>query len=367
MPHRKDFLAICFWCCYADFGNEPRLLPPSAGRPSRRTNGTTRSRGSWAATSAPARRSTSLEMWQADTFDPADDRPRAWLGQIDRHQHGARVSARATVAGRSRWVFEASRQVSGDRRPPRHSADVRVLRRRVGSRSAKRAAAPAAHGRAQQRLGAKPGPRRAGRPREAGCAPALRRPTCSRAIANDERVLAWDLFNEPDNDNSNSYGPLELKNKDEAAERLVRLSFQWARAVGPSQPLTVGVWRGEEWDKPESMNRVHRAAVELSDVISFHDYRHAESMTAAHRPAAKIRPAAVVHRVLARGNGSTFEDDPADSEERKSGRLLLGPGRRQNANQIPVVDLADADPRRAAIRGTTKSSTPTASRIAKPK
>ena len=46
-------------------------------------------------------------------------------------------------------------------------------------------------------------------------------------------MLAWDLFNEPDNDNANSYGPLELKNKDEVAERLVRLSFQWARAVGP--------------------------------------------------------------------------------------------------------------------------------------
>ena len=50
---------------------------------------------------------------------------------------------------------------------------------------------------------------------------------------------------------------------------------------------------------------------------------------------------------MARGNGSTFEAHPAALEERKSGRLLLGPGRRQNANQISVDDLADADPRRA--------------------
>jgi hypothetical protein len=125
---------------------------------------------------------------------------------------------------------------------------------------------------------------------------------------NDKRILGWDLFNEPDNDNTNSYGPLELKNKDEAAERLVRLSFQWAREVGPSQPLTVGVWRGEEWDKPETMNRVHRAAVELSDVISFHDYRGPESMTRRIGQLRKYGRPLLCTEYLARGNGSTFEE-----------------------------------------------------------
>ena len=43
-----------------------------------------------------------------------------------------------------------------------------------------------------------------------------------KRYAKDKRVLAWDLFNEPDNLNGNSYGPLELKNKDEVAARLVR-------------------------------------------------------------------------------------------------------------------------------------------------
>jgi hypothetical protein len=125
---------------------------------------------------------------------------------------------------------------------------------------------------------------------------------------DDKRVLGWDLFNEPDNDNANSYGPLELKNKDEAAERLVRLSFQWARAVNPSQPLTVGVWRGESWDKPETMNRVHRAAVELSDVISFHDYRGPESMTRRIGQLRKYGRPLLCTEYLARGNGSTFEE-----------------------------------------------------------
>lgn len=128
-----------------------------------------------------------------------------------------------------------------------------------------------------------------------------------KRYANDKRVLGWDLFNEPDNPNSNSYGPLELKNKDEVAARLVRLSFEWARAVGPTQPLTVGVWRLEHWDKPEQLNQVHRAALELSDVISFHDYskpdvtqRRIDELKTYGRPL-------LCTEYIARGHGSTFE------------------------------------------------------------
>ena len=129
-----------------------------------------------------------------------------------------------------------------------------------------------------------------------------------KRYGDDDRVLGWDLFNEPDNPNTNSYGPLELKNKDEAAARLVRLSFDWARAAGPKQPLTVGVWRLENWDKPEQLNQVHRAAVELSDVISFHDYgkpdvtqRRIDELKTYGRPL-------LCTEFMARGNGSTFEE-----------------------------------------------------------
>jgi hypothetical protein len=124
---------------------------------------------------------------------------------------------------------------------------------------------------------------------------------------DDKRILAWDLFNEPDNENTNSYGPLELKNKDQAAERLVRRSFEWARAVGPSQPLTVGLWRGPQWDQPEKLNRVHRAALELSDVISFHDYGSPDSMVRRITQLRKTGRPLLCTEYLARGNGSTFE------------------------------------------------------------
>jgi hypothetical protein len=125
--------------------------------------------------------------------------------------------------------------------------------------------------------------------------------------ANDKRVLAWDLFNEPDNDNTNSYGPWELKNKDEAAARLVRLAFQWARAVGASQPLTVGAWRGTAWDDVAQLNLVHQAALELSDVISFHDYGAPESMQSRIDQLRTYGRPLLCTEYMARGHGSTFE------------------------------------------------------------
>lgn len=125
---------------------------------------------------------------------------------------------------------------------------------------------------------------------------------------NDSRVLAWDLFNEPDNQNGNSYGPLELKNKDERAARLVRLAFHWARAAKPSQPLTVGLWNsGPDWSQIETLNQVHRAAVELSDIVSFHNYGPPDSMQSRIDQLRKYGRPLLCTEFMARGNGSTFE------------------------------------------------------------
>ena len=163
-------------------------------------------------------------------------------------------------------------------------------------------------------------------------------------FAKDQRILAWDLFNEPDNLNANSYGPLELKNKDEVAARLVRRSFEWARASEPSQPLTVGLWASSRtWDKLDSLNEAHRAAVELSDVISFHDYSKPDVMMARIRAAANLWAAAVLHRVHGPRQRQHVRGDSADSQEGESGRVLLGARRRQVADQVPMGNVADAD------------------------
>ncbi|MCI0493067.1 MAG: cellulase family glycosylhydrolase, partial [Planctomycetes bacterium] len=131
-----------------------------------------------------------------------------------------------------------------------------------------------------------------------------------KRYGNDDRVLAWDLFNEPDNGNAGSYGPLELPKpeKDKAAARLVRRSFEWARAVGPTQPVTVGLWWGPPWNDPAKLSQVHQAALELSDVLSFHEYGKPEDAT--QRRINELRGYGrplLCTEFMARGNGSTFE------------------------------------------------------------
>ena len=143
-------------------------------------------------------------------------------------------------------------------------------------------------------------------------------------FGGDERVLAWDLFNEPDNPNTNSYGAKELKDKDERAERLVRLSFKWAREIDPTQPLTVGVWRGDAWDDDSKMNLVHRAAVELSDVISFHDYSEPEVLQRRIDQLRKYGRPLICTEFIARGNGSKWETALPILKKEKVGAYCWG-------------------------------------------
>ncbi|MAT68898.1 MAG: 1,4-beta-xylanase [Planctomycetaceae bacterium] len=125
---------------------------------------------------------------------------------------------------------------------------------------------------------------------------------------DDDRVLCWDLFNEPDNGNANSYGPLELPNKDEAAARLVRKSFEWARSVAPQQPLTVCVWQGPPWSDASQLNQTHQAALELSDVVSYHEYGDPGAMQNRIDQLKGYGRPLICTEYMARGNGSTFED-----------------------------------------------------------
>ena len=58
------------------------------------------------------------------------------------------------------------------------------------------------------------------------------------AFANDDRILAWDLWNEPDNEGGGNYAKLEPKNKEELVAKLLPQVFAWAREEHPTQPLT---------------------------------------------------------------------------------------------------------------------------------
>lgn len=126
------------------------------------------------------------------------------------------------------------------------------------------------------------------------------------AFGRDRRVLAWDLWNEPDNTNGSSYGKLEPANKVELVLNLLPQVFEWARAAGVEQPLTSGVWKGD-WSSPEKLSRMEKIQLENSDVISFHNYgRPAEFEQRITWLKAYRRPI-LCTEYMARGNGSTFE------------------------------------------------------------
>ncbi|MBJ3783575.1 cellulase family glycosylhydrolase [Devosia sediminis] len=120
------------------------------------------------------------------------------------------------------------------------------------------------------------------------------------AFGRDERVIVWDVWNEPSNLNGGRFA--ELENKRELVSELLPQVFQWTRAADPMQPLTSGVWSGKTlYDDAHA-----RIQIENSDVISFHDYQTPEKFEAKLLDLPRDRPLFLTE-FMARTPGSTFE------------------------------------------------------------
>lgn len=124
---------------------------------------------------------------------------------------------------------------------------------------------------------------------------------------SDQRILAWDVWNEPDNGNDSSYGKIELKNKQERVAKLLPMVFGWARAAKPAQPLTSGLWQGPDWSDPAKLTAIQKTQVNESDVISFHNYENAASFQKRLNELKKYGRPLLCTEYMARGAGSTFE------------------------------------------------------------
>lgn len=127
-----------------------------------------------------------------------------------------------------------------------------------------------------------------------------------RRFRRDRRVHAWDLFNEPDNPNTSAYGGVELKNKAEMSLLLLQKTFAWARALRPEQPLTSGVWIGN-WADPARLTPMERLQLEASDIISFHNYSSLEELRKCVANLRRYRRPLLCTEYMARPAGSTFE------------------------------------------------------------
>jgi len=126
------------------------------------------------------------------------------------------------------------------------------------------------------------------------------------AFANDKRVLAWDLWNEPSNGNDSSYGKNDPRNKKQLVLALLPQVFSWAREAHPSQPLTSGVWNGD-WSSLDKMDAISRVQIEQSDVISFHNYGWPEEFEQRIDQLRQFHRPLICTEYMARGAGSTFD------------------------------------------------------------
>jgi len=133
-------------------------------------------------------------------------------------------------------------------------------------------------------------------------------------FADDQRVIGWDLYNEPGNLNAGvpGYDEFEVKeNKDIYTLSLLKKAFKWVREVNPSQPITTSVWKADgkdkNWSKLDSLSDLSQFTILNSDIISFHTYGNIGEMKLRINQLKKYNRPILCTEYLARGQGSTFQ------------------------------------------------------------
>lgn len=122
---------------------------------------------------------------------------------------------------------------------------------------------------------------------------------------SDDRILGWDLWNEPDNP-AKQYRKTERSDKEQLVGNLLPQVFRWARAVDPSQPLTSGVWRGD-WGQPQGRSAISDIQLANSDVVTFHSYAEPAGFESRIGELAPLGRPMLCTEYMARPRGSTVE------------------------------------------------------------
>lgn len=154
------------------------------------------------------------------------------------------------------------------------------------------------------------------------------------AFKNDKRILAWDLWNEPDNTNDNSYGQnhtikteLPKDRKKAIITSLLPQVFRWARAAGASQPLTSGVWvyrTPDDWQNPAKWTPMEKVQLEYSDIITFHQYSKAADLEKVIPALETFGRPVICTEYMARGVDSKFQTHLPIAKKAKVGMINWG-------------------------------------------
>ncbi len=130
-----------------------------------------------------------------------------------------------------------------------------------------------------------------------------------RAFARDDRILAWDVWNEPGAENAGSYPRVELKEKEKTARvtALLPQAFAWARELKPMQPLTSGVWAVDTSPDGANLGELQQIQLRESDIITFHNYTWPEHFKRQVTWLKTYNRPVICTEYMARSVGSTFD------------------------------------------------------------
>lgn len=133
-----------------------------------------------------------------------------------------------------------------------------------------------------------------------------------RTYKEDKRILMWCLYNEPENHRRGVTDSVPL----------LAATFQWAREVNPSQPLTSPIW---SWvgNNITSLPEVS-FVLENSDIITFHAYDTPSSLERYIKQLLPYKRPMVCTEFLARQMGSTFEGSYPIFKKYHIGALSFG-------------------------------------------
>ncbi len=151
--------------------------------------------------------------------------------------------------------------------------------------------------------------------------------TIVKKYANDKRVFCWDIWNEPDNMNGKIYNDYEPANKVDYVLRIIRKAFQWVRSQNPTQPLTTYVcgsgWADVEVAPIPNVAELVHFVLDNSDIISFHNYSGTGAWEAMAKRFLKHQRPVLCTEFMAR-NGCTFQSTLPSAKKMNIGVMCWG-------------------------------------------
>jgi hypothetical protein len=109
-----------------------------------------------------------------------------------------------------------------------------------------------------------------------------------KTFKSDQRILLWDLYNEPGNSGYQNKSMVLLQNV-----------FEWSREINPVQPLSAGIWN-------LGLVELNTFQLAASDIITYHNYEDEKAHKLAIDSLRKYNHPLICTEYMARPRNSTF-------------------------------------------------------------